>query len=148
MILNLETEKAMGSSKRFGIVSDYSQLRTTLGILGLIGDLAFQLFHGLYTRRYRGMDKHWNGKIAFGLYGDHRQMLADSLLCSCIGGLAALYLDSATVSQKMEVVGCLFVAKTHTLVTTGVYARKVPRALSLFSRIKRAIRFSPHLRPC
>jgi hypothetical protein len=149
MILNLETEKAMDSSKRLGIVSGYSQLRTALGILGLIGDLAFQLFHGLHARRYRSMDKHGNGKIGFGkLYGDHRQMLADSLLCSCIGGLAALYLDSATVSQKMEVVGCLFVAKTHTLVTTGVYARKVPRALSLFSRIKRAIRFSPHLRPC
>ena len=36
MILNLETEKAVDSSKRLGIVSGYSQLRTTLGILGLI----------------------------------------------------------------------------------------------------------------
>ena len=126
MILNLETEKAVDSSKCLGIVSGYSQLRTTLGILGLIGDLAFQLFHGLYTWRHRGMDKHRNGKIALGkLYCDHRQMLTDSLLASRIGGLVALYLDSATVSQEMEMMGRLFVTKTHTLIATGVYAPKM-----------------------
>lgn len=126
MISDLEAEKAVDSSKCLGIVSGHSQLRTALGILGLKCDFAFQPLHGLHARRYRGMDKHWNGKIALGkLYGDHHQMLTDSLLGSCIGGLVALYLDSATVSQKMEVVGCLFVAKTHTLIATGVYARKM-----------------------
>ncbi len=100
MILNLETEKAVDSSKRLGIVSGYSQLRTALGILGLIGDLAFQLLHRLYTWRHGGMDKHRNGKIALGkLYCDHRQMLADSFLASRIGGLVALYFDGAAVSQ-------------------------------------------------
>jgi hypothetical protein len=64
MILNLETEKTVDSSKRLGNVSGYSQLRTTLGILGFIGDLTFQLLHGLYTWWHRGMDKHRNGKIA------------------------------------------------------------------------------------
>jgi len=54
MILNLEAEKTVDSSKRLGIVSGYSQLRTTLGILGLIGDLTFQLLHGLYTWWHRG----------------------------------------------------------------------------------------------
>jgi hypothetical protein len=48
MILNLETEKAVDSSKRLGIVSGYSQLRPVLGILSFICDLAFQLLHGLY----------------------------------------------------------------------------------------------------
>ena len=67
MILNLETEKVVDSSKRLGIVSGYSQLRTALGILDLIGDLAFPLLHSLYTWRHRGMDKHRNGKIAFRL---------------------------------------------------------------------------------
>ena len=66
MILNLETEKAVDSSKRLGIVSGDTHLRTALGILGLISDLAFQLLHGLYTWRHSGMDKHRNGKIAFG----------------------------------------------------------------------------------
>ena len=126
MILNLETEKAVDSSKRLGIVSGYSQLRTTLGILGLIGDLAFQLLHGLYTWRHRGMDKHRNGKIALGeLYRDHRQMLTNSLLANRIGGPVGFYLDCTAVSQEMEVVGCLFVAKTHTLIATGIYARKM-----------------------
>ena len=126
MILNLETEKAVDSSKRLGIVSGYSQLRTTLGILGLIGDLAFQLLHSLYTWRHRGMDKHRNGEIALGkLCCDHRQMLADRLLASRIGGLVRFYLDCTAVSQEMEVVGCLFVAKTHTLIATGIYARKM-----------------------
>jgi hypothetical protein len=126
MISDLEAEKAVDSSKCLGIVSGHSQLRTALGILGLKCDFAFQPLHGLHARRYRSMDKHRNGKIALRkLYGDHHQMLTDSLLGSCIGGLVALYLDSATVSQKMEVVGCLFVAKTHTLIATGVYARKM-----------------------
>src|SRR5271165_1179750 len=51
MILNLETEKIVDSSKRLGIVSGYSQLRTTLGILGLIGDLTLQLLHGTLLDR-------------------------------------------------------------------------------------------------
>ena len=103
MILNLETEKAVDSSKRLGIVSGYSQLRTALSTLGLIGDLAFQLLHGLYTWRHGGVDKHRNGKIALGkLYCDHRQMLADSVLASRIGDLVALYLDSAAISQEMK----------------------------------------------
>ena len=99
MILNLETEKAVDSGKRLGIVSGYSQLRTALGILGLIGDLAFQLLHGL-TWRHGGMDKHRNGKITLGKpYSDHCQMLSDSVLASRIGGFIALYLDGAAVSE-------------------------------------------------
>ena len=47
MISDLEAEKAVDSSKCLGIVSGHSQLRTALGILGLIGDLAFQPLHGL-----------------------------------------------------------------------------------------------------
>jgi hypothetical protein len=126
MISDLEAEKAVDSSKCLGIVSGHSQLRTALGILGLKCDFAFQPLHGLHARRYRGMDKHWNGKIALGkLYGDHHQMLTDSLLGSCIGGLVALYLDSATVSQKMEMMSCFLVTKTHALIATGVYARKM-----------------------
>jgi hypothetical protein len=126
MILNLETEKAMDSSKRLGIVSGYSQLRTTFGILGLIGDIAFQPLHGLYTWRHGGMDKHRNSKIALGkLYCDHRQMLADSLLARRIGGPVSFYLDCAAVSQEMEMMGRLLVTKTHALVATGVYARKM-----------------------
>jgi hypothetical protein len=126
MIVDLEVEKAVDSSKCLGIVSGHTQLRTALGILGLICDFAFQPLHGLYAGRYRGMDKHRNGKIALGkLYGDHRQMLTDSLLGSCIGGLVALYLDSATVSQKMEMMSCFLVTKTHALIATGVYAHKI-----------------------
>jgi uncharacterized membrane protein len=126
MISDLEAEKAVDSSKCLGIVSGHSQLRTALGILGLICDFAFQPLHGLHARRYRGMDKHWNGKISLGkLYGDHRQMLTDCLLGSCIGGLVALYLDSATGSQKMEMMSCFLVTKTHASIATGVYARKI-----------------------
>ena len=126
MILNLETEKVVNSSKRLGILSGYSQLRTALGILGLIGDLAFQLLHSLYTWRHPGMDKHRNGKIALGkLYCDHCQMLADSVLASRIGGLIALYLDSAPVSQEMEMMSRFLVTKTHTLIATGVYTCKI-----------------------
>src|SRR5260370_18095540 len=126
MILNLETEKAMDSSKRLGILSGYSQLRTALGILGLIGDLAFQLFQGHDKWRHRGMDKHRNGKIVLGkLYCDHRQMLGDSLLARRIGGPVSFYLDCAAVSQEMEMMGRLLVTKTHALVATGVYARKM-----------------------
>ena len=126
MISDLEAEKAVDSSKCLGIVSGYSQLRTTLGILGLIGDLAFQLLHSLYTWRHRGMDKHRNGEIALGeLCRDHCQMLTNGLLANCIGGSVRFYLDCAAVSQEMEVVGCLFVAKTHTLIATGIYASKM-----------------------
>ena len=126
MILNLETEKAVNGSKRLGIVRSYSQLRTMLGVLGVICDFAFQMLHSLYTWRHRGMDKHRNGEIALGeLCRDHCQMLTNGLLANCIGGSVRFYLDCAAVSQEMEVVGCLFVAKTHTLIATGIYARKM-----------------------
>ena len=126
MILNLEKEKAVDSSKRFSIVSGHSQLRTALGILGLIGDLAFQLLHGFYTWRHRVMDKHRNGKIALGeLCRNHCQMLTNGLLANCIGGSVSFYLDCTAVVQEMEVVGCLFVAKTYTLIAAGIYARKM-----------------------
>jgi hypothetical protein len=46
MILNLETEKAVDSSKRLGIVSGYSQLRPALSILGFIC-VALHLNRGL-----------------------------------------------------------------------------------------------------
>jgi uncharacterized membrane protein len=59
------------------------------------------------------------------LYRDHCQMLTDCLLASCISGLVALYLDSTAVTQQMEVVGRLFVAKTHALIATGIYTRKM-----------------------
>ena len=76
MIVDLEAEKAVDSSKCLGIVSGHSQLRTAHGVLGLIGDPAFQPLHSLYTWRHSGMDKHRNGKIALGkLYCDHCQML-------------------------------------------------------------------------
>ena len=52
-------------------------------------------------------------------------MLTDSLLASRIGGLVTLYLDSATVSQKMEMMGRLLVTKSHALVATGVDAGKI-----------------------
>ena len=98
MNLDLEAEKAVDSSKRLGLASGYSQLCAVLGILGLIRDLAFQSLHVLYAWRDRGMDKHRNGKIALGkLYCDHRQMLADSLLASCIGRLVALNLNDTAV---------------------------------------------------
>src|SRR5260370_26847843 len=88
MIVDLEAEKDVDSSKCIGIVSGHSQLRPAHGVLGLIGDLAFQPFHSLYTWRHSGMDKHRNGKIAFEkLYCDHRQMLADSLLARRIARL-------------------------------------------------------------
>jgi hypothetical protein len=113
MILNLETEKPVDSSKRLSVVSGYSQLRTTLGIPSLIGDLAFQPLHCLYTWGHRGMDKHRNIKIALGeFYCDHRQMPTDGLLASCIRGLVALYLDSTAVSQKKEMMSCFLVTKT------------------------------------
>jgi hypothetical protein len=126
MIVDLESEKSVDSSKRLGIVSGYSQLRTALGILGLICDLAFQSLHCLYAWRHRGVDKHRNSKIALReLYRDHRQMPTDGLLANCIGGLVALDLDSAPVSEKMEMMGRQLMAKTHALVATGVHARKI-----------------------
>ena len=73
MILDLEAEKAVDSSERLSMMRGYSQLRTVLGIFGLICDLAFQPLHGLYAWRCRGMDKHRNGKIALGKpYCNHR----------------------------------------------------------------------------
>ena len=48
-------------------------------------------------------------------------MLTNGLLASRVGGFVALYFDIAAVSQEMEVVGSLFVAKTHTLTATGIY---------------------------
>ncbi len=126
MVVDLEAEKAVDSSKCLGIVSGHSQLRTELGILGLICDLAFQPLHSLYAWRHRGKDKHRNGEIAFGkLYCDHRQMLADSLLAGRIGGPVSFYLDCAAVSQEIEMMGRLLVTNTHALVATGVYARKM-----------------------
>src|SRR5215471_3124 len=99
MILDLEDEKVVDSSKRLGVVSGYSQLCAVLGILGLICDLAFQSLHVLYTGRNRGMDKHRNGEVAFGkLHCNHGQMLTDSLLASSITGLVALNLDRTAVS--------------------------------------------------
>ena len=126
MIVNLETEKAVDSSKRLGFASGYSQLCAVLGILGLICDLAFQSFHVLYAWGDRGVDKHRNGKIALGkLYCDHRQMLADSLLASCIGGLVALNLDHTALGQEMEMMSRFLVTETHPLIATGVHARKI-----------------------
>lgn len=126
MILNLEAEKTVDSSKRLGVVSGYSQLRTTLSILGLIVDLTFQLLHGLYTWWHRCVDKHRNGKIALGeLYRDHCQMLTNGLLANCVAGPVRFYLDRTALSQEMEVVGCLFAVKTHTLIATGIYTRKM-----------------------
>ena len=52
-------------------------------------------------------------------------MLTNGLLANGIGGPVRFYLDCTAVSQEMEVVGCLFVAKTHTLIPTGIYARKM-----------------------
>ncbi len=126
MIVDLEAEKTVDSIKCLGIVSGHSQSRTALRILGNIGDPAFQPLHDLYAWRQRGMDKHRNGKIAFReLYGDHRQMLADSLLASRIGGLVALYLDRAAVDQEKEMMSRFLVTETHTLVATGVYAGSI-----------------------
>ena len=85
MIVDLEAEKAVNSSKRLGVVSAYSQLCAVLGILGLICDLAFQTLYVLYAWRDRRVDKHRNSKVALGkFYCDHCQMLADSLLASRI----------------------------------------------------------------
>jgi len=75
MILDLEAEKAVDSSKRLGVVSGYSQLCAVIGILGLICDLAFQSLHVLYAWRDRGVDKHRNGEVANG-----RTLLRSSLL--------------------------------------------------------------------
>jgi hypothetical protein len=126
MILDLEAEKSVNSSKRLGIASGYSHLRTAVGIFGLICDFDCQPFHVLYAWWHRGMDKHRNGKIALRKhYCDHRQMLADSLLASPIGGLVALYLDSAAVGQEMEMMSRFLVTKAHTLIATGVYAAKI-----------------------
>jgi hypothetical protein len=72
------------------------------------------------------MDKHRNGKIAFRkLYCDHRQVLADSLLTSRIGGLVALYLDRAAVDQEKEMMSRFLVTEPHTLVATSFYAGKI-----------------------
>ena len=49
MLVDLESEKAVDSGKCLGIVSGHSQLRTALGILGLVCNLAFQLLHGFYA---------------------------------------------------------------------------------------------------
>ena len=126
MIVDLEAEKAVDSSKRLGLVSGYSQLCAALGILGLICDLAFQSLHFLYAWRDRGVDKHGNVEVALGkLYCNHRQMLADSLLASRISGLVTLNLDSTAVSQKMEMMSRFLVTEPHPLITTGIHARKI-----------------------
>jgi hypothetical protein len=129
MILDLEAKKSVNSNKRLGIVSGYSQLRTVFGIFGLICDFDFQPFHVLYAWWHRGMDEHRNGKIALRKhYCDHRQMLTDSLLTSCIRRLVALYLDSTTVRQKMEMMSRFLMTETHSLITSLVHSG---RALGL-----------------
>jgi hypothetical protein len=126
MIVDLEAEKTVDSSKCHSIVSGHSQLRATRRIHGIIGDRAFQPLHDLYSWRQRVMDKHRNGKLAFRkLYCDHRQVLADSLLASRIGGLVALYLDRSAVDQEKEMMSRFLVTETHTLVATSVYAVKI-----------------------
>jgi len=126
MVLDLESEKAVDGSNRLGVVRGYSQLRTILSILGSVCDLAFQSLHVLYAWRDRGVDKHRNGKVALGkLYCDHRQVLTDGLSGCGIRDLIALNLNSAAVRQKMEMMGCFLVTKAHTLIATGVYARKI-----------------------
>jgi len=126
MIADLEAKKAVDSRNRLGIVSSDSQFCTSLRILGIVCDFAVQPFHGLYARRRRGMDKHRNGKIPLRKPNcDHRQVLADSLLRSRIGRLIALYLDRAPVSQEMEMMSRFLVTKAHSLIATGVYARKM-----------------------
>ena len=124
MIVDLEAEKTVDTSKCLGIVSGHSQLRTALRILGIICDCVFQPLHDHYAWRRRGKDKHRNGKIAFRkLYCDHRQVLADSPLASRIGGLVALYLDR--VGQEKEMMSRFLVTENHTLVATSVYAVKI-----------------------
>jgi hypothetical protein len=123
MILDLEAEKSVNSNKRLGIVGGYSQLRTVFGIFGLICDFDFQSFYVLYAWWHRGMDKHRNGKIALRKhYCDHRQMLTDSLLTSCIRRRVALYLDSTTVRQKMEMMSRFLMTETHSLITSLVHS--------------------------
>ena len=126
MILNLEAKKPVDSTKSFGVVSGYPQLRALHSILGLVDDLAFQSLHSLHARWDSGMDKHWNGKVALSKFsGDHRQMPTDSLLAIFVGWPVALYLDSTAISKKMEMMGRLLVTKAHRLIATGVYARRM-----------------------
>jgi hypothetical protein len=61
MVSDLEAEKAVDSSKRLGVLSVHSQLRTALSILGLICDFAFQPLHGLHARRYRAKEAYIYG---------------------------------------------------------------------------------------
>src|SRR5215469_4279259 len=126
MLLNLEAEKTVDSSKCLSVVSRYPQLRAVSSILGLIGDFVFQSLHGLNTWRDSGMDKHRYVKIALGKFnGNHRQMLTNSLLASSIRGFVALNLDSTAVCQEMEMMGRLFVTKAHSLVAPCIHARKM-----------------------
>jgi hypothetical protein len=112
MITDLEAKKAVNNRKRFSIVSGYSQLCTVLGILCFVGDLAFQSLHVLYPWRNGCMNKHRNSKVALGeLYCDHRQMLTDGFLASCVSGFVALYLYCTAVSKEMEMMGRLLVTK-------------------------------------
>ena len=91
-------------------------------VLCPIGDLAFQSLHVLYPRWYGRMDEHRYGEIALGKpKRDHRQMLTNSLLAFLISGLVAVNLNSTTISKKMEMMSCLLVTKTHTLIATSVY---------------------------
>lgn len=122
MILDLEAEKTVDSSKCLGIASGYSHLRTAVGIFGFICDLAFQPLHVLYAWWHRGMDKYRNGKIASRKhYCDHRQMLTDSLTTSCIRRFVASYLDSTTVRQKTEMMSRFLMTETHSLIASLVY---------------------------
>ena len=126
MILDLEAEKAVDSGKRLRVVSGYPELCAVRGVLGPVGDLAFQLLHGLHAWRDSGVNKHRYIKIALGeFYGNHRQMLTNSLLASSIRRFIALYFDSTAVCQEMEMMGRLFVTKAHSLVAPCIHARKM-----------------------
>ena len=125
MILDLEAEKAVDSGKRLRVVSGYPELCAVRGVLGPVGDLAFQLLHGLHAWRDSGVNKHRYIKIALGeFYGNHRQMLTNSLLASSIRRFIALYFDSTAVCQEMEMMGGLLMTKAHSLIAAGVYAHR------------------------
>src|SRR5215467_14706126 len=101
MVLDLESEKAVDSSNGLGVVSGHPQLRTILGVLGFVCDLAFQSLHVLYAWRDRGVDKHRNAKVALGkLSCDHSQVTKNSVFGSGIRGL--IYFGSRSHHHRSE----------------------------------------------